>query len=144
MSRLVWGSVLTLCLVAVGHAAAPLDIKAEVKAKCGLVPLGAVVLDGKIATKDEMQEGKNQVTIFMEATDMFQDCVLRVAESFKDKVTHKLTPKDEAVIVAIVNSSQKEKESLGKTYNEAVDAFNAAHKSNAAPSTGSAPANKPH
>ena len=135
---MAWGFVVALCLIATGQAEVTRDIRAEIKAKCGLVPIGAVVIDGAIATKDEMQEANHQVKIFMEASDLFQDCVLRVAESFKDKVTHQLAPKDQAAVVAIVDQSQREKESLGNAYNEAVDAFKAADKRKSAPGT------KPH
>ena len=135
MSRLAWGFVVALCLIATGRAEVIRDIKAEIKAKCGFVPIAAVVVNGAIATKDEMQEANHQVKIFVEASDMFQDCVLRVAESFKDKVTHQLAPKDQAAVVKIVDQSQREKESVGNAYNEAVDAFNAADKNKPAPGT---------
>ena len=102
----------------------PVDIKKEILDSCGSIPYGVVDLDGKNASKDEMEEGKFQVTSFITQVDVYQDCLLRLQKTLGDR----LTPKDIEVIEAAILQSQQEKEAVGKAYNAAVDEFNKTHK----------------
>jgi hypothetical protein len=116
--------------LAVGAGAAepkkpkPVDIKKEMDEKCGAEPYGLVDLNGKTATKEEMEEAKFQVTAFITQVDVFQECILKLAESLKDR----LTDNDKRVMATAIQRSQEEKEAVGKAYNQAVDDFNAANK----------------
>jgi hypothetical protein len=102
----------------------PVDIKKEVLEKCGAEPYGMVDLNGKTATKDEMEEAKFQVTAFITQVDVYQECLIKLAESLKDR----LSDNDKRVLAASIQRSQEEKEAVGKAYNQAVDDYNAANK----------------
>jgi hypothetical protein len=100
------------------------DIKKEILEKCGTIPYGLVELNGKTATKDEMEEGKFQVTAFITQVDVYQDCLLKLANSLADR----LSDNDKRVLGSAIDQSQQEKEAVGKAYNQAVDEFNKSHK----------------
>lgn len=102
----------------------PVDIKKEMVEKCGAEPYGLVDLDGKTASKEEMEEAKFQVTAFITQVDVYQECLLKLAESLKDR----LTDNDKRFMGASIQRSQEEKEAVGAAYNKAVDDFNTANK----------------
>jgi len=102
----------------------PVDIKKEMVEKCGAEPYGLVDLDGKTASKEEMEEAKFQVTAFITQVDVYQECLLKLADSLKDR----LTDNDKRFMGASITRSQEEKEAVGAAYNKAVDDFNAANK----------------
>jgi hypothetical protein len=102
----------------------PVDIKKEMLEKCGAEPYGLVDLDGKTASKDEMEEAKFQVTSFITQVDVYQECLLKLATSLGDR----LTDNDKRVMGSAITRSQSEKEAVGAAYNKAVDDFNAANK----------------
>ncbi len=122
---------------------APLDIAKEVSSRCGYTPIGSVIIAGATATKEEMELGKVQVQRFMKDIDLFQNCVIAVAVALKDK----LTEANKVALQKIVEESQKEKESMGVEYNQAVDAYNTAHpaaKASTAPAKPAHHAAPPH
>ena len=102
----------------------PVDIKKEIVEKCGAIPYGLVEMDGKTATKDEMEEGKFQVTAFITQVDVYQECLVKLEKALGER----LTDYDRRVIAAAGDHSQKEKEAVAKAYNQAVDDFNKTHK----------------
>ena len=102
----------------------PVEIKKEILDKCGSIPYGLVDLNGKTATKEEMEEGKFQVTSFITQVDVYQECLLKLANTLAER----LSDNDKRVLAAAIEQSQKEKEAVGKAYNEAVEDFNKAHK----------------
>ena len=102
----------------------PVEIKKEILDKCGSIPYGLVDLNGKTATKEEMEEGKFQVTSFITQVDVYQECLLKLANTLGER----LSDNDKRVLGAAIDQSQKEKEAVGKAYNEAVEDFNKAHK----------------
>lgn len=110
-------------LAGVSVAQAEDDIVAEAKQNCGAAPHGEQVLDGKTATKAEMDAANTQIIGFLAASDFYQDCLARTALAKKEK----LTPAEKQKILNMIDSSQREKEEIGAAYNASVDAFNAAH-----------------
>lgn len=129
--RVVLVSALAFAVALGGAAAAPsekkpkpVDIKKEMVEKCGAEPYGIVDLDGKTATKDEMEEAKFQVTSFITQVDVYQECILKLANS----LTERLSDNDKRVLGASIQRSQEEKEAVGAAYNKAVDDFNAKNK----------------
>jgi hypothetical protein len=101
----------------------PVDIKKEMDEKCGAAPYGLVDLNGKTATKEEMEEAKFQVTSFITQVDVYQDCMIKLATSLKDR----LSPNDQRVMGLTMAQSQAEKEAVGASFNNAVCEYNQAH-----------------
>jgi len=102
----------------------PVDIKKEILGKCGSMPFGLVDMNGKTATKAEMEEAKFQVTAFITQVDVYQECLLKLANALGER----LTDNDKRVLAAAIQQSQSEKEAVGKAYNDAVDDYNKTHK----------------
>jgi hypothetical protein len=102
----------------------PVDIKKEMVEKCGAEPYGLVDLDGKTASKEEMEEAKFQVTAFITQVDVYQECILKLATALGDRTTDN----DKRILGAAITRSQEEKEAVGAAYNKAVDDFNAVNK----------------
>jgi hypothetical protein len=102
----------------------PVDIRKEMSEKCGLPPYGLVDLNGKTATKDQMEEAKFQVTSFITQVDVYQECLLKLANALGDR----LTDNDRRILGAAIQQSQEEKEAVGNAYNQAVDDYNKTHK----------------
>lgn len=101
----------------------PVDVKKEMEEKCGGAPYGLVDLNGKTATKEEMEEAKFQVTSFITQVDVYQDCMIKLATSLKDR----LSPNDQRIMSLSVAQSQAEKEAVGASFNNAVCEYNQAH-----------------
>ena len=103
----------------------PVDIKAEILDKCGSIPYGpTIVMDAKTATKEEMQNAKEDVQTFIAQSDAYQECLLKLADSLGPR----LTDNDKRILGAAIDRSQQEKEALGNDYNKLVDAYNKLHK----------------
>ncbi|MDZ4868333.1 MAG: hypothetical protein SGI91_13515 [Alphaproteobacteria bacterium] len=102
----------------------PVDIKKEMIEKCGAEPYGLVDLEGKTASKEEMEEAKFQVTAFITQVDVYQECILKLATALGDRTTEN----DKRILGAAITRSQEEKEAVGTAYNKAVDDFNVANK----------------
>ncbi len=102
----------------------PVDIKKEIVDKCGAIPYGVVEMNGKTATKDEMEEGKFQVTSFITQVDVYQECLVKLEKALGAR----LSDYDHRVIAAAVEHSQKEKEAVANAFNQAVEDFNKANK----------------
>lgn len=102
----------------------PVDIKKEMVEKCGAEPYGLVDLDGKTASKEEMEEAKFQVTAFITQVDVYQECLLKLATALGDRTSDN----DKRILGAAIQRSQSEKEAVGTAYNKAVDDFNKANK----------------
>ena len=100
------------------------NIKKELGDKCGSAPYGLVDLDGKTATKAQLEEAKFQVTSFITQADVYQDCVYKLAE------THAavLTDNDKRLLAMALKVSQEEKEAVGAAFNNAICEYNAANK----------------
>jgi hypothetical protein len=107
-----------------GKPPKPVDIKKELGEKCGSAPYGLVDLNGKTASKDELEEAKFQVTSFITQADVYQDCVYKLAE------THAavLTDPDKRLLATALKVSQDEKEAVGASFNNAVCEYNAVNK----------------
>jgi hypothetical protein len=101
----------------------PVDIQKEMDEKCGGAPYGLVDLNGKTATKEEMEEAKFQVTSFITQVDVYQDCMLRLAKTLGDR----LSPNDARLMSLAIAQSQSEKEAVGAAFNNAVCEYNHAH-----------------
>ena len=123
-------SILLVTVTAVSSFAAddkkpkPVDIKKEINEKCGSAPFGLVDLNGKTATKEEMEEAKFQVTAFITQVDVYQECLIKLANALNER----LTENDKRILGLALKQSQEEKEAVGNAYNQAVDDFNKAHK----------------
>jgi hypothetical protein len=100
------------------------NIKKEIGEKCGSAPYGLVDLNGKVMSKDELEEAKFQVTSFITQADVYQDCIYKLVE------THAavLTDPDKRLLKRALEVSQDEKEAVGNAFNNAVCEYNAAHK----------------
>ncbi|MFM9864251.1 MAG: hypothetical protein ACKVRO_11650 [Micropepsaceae bacterium] len=107
-----------------GKAPKPVDIKKELGDKCGSAPYGLVDLNGKTASKDELEEAKFQITSFITQADVYQECVYKLAE------THAavLTGPDKRLLGTALQVSQDEKEAVGNAFNNAVCEYNLANK----------------
>lgn len=102
----------------------PVDIKKEIINTCGSMPFGLVDMNGKTATKAEMEEAKFQVTAFITQVDVYQECLLKLAKTLGVR----LTDNDKRILAAAVLQSQSEKEAVGKAFNDAVEDYNKTHK----------------
>ena len=103
----------------------PVDIKAEILGKCGSIPYGpTIVMDAKTATKQEMENAKQDVMAFIAQSDAYQDCLIKLANSLGPR----LSDSDKRLIGAAIDRSQQEKEALGNDYNKLVDNYNKLHK----------------
>jgi hypothetical protein len=100
------------------------DIRKELGDKCGAAPYGLVDLNGKTASKEELEEAKFQVTSFITQADVYQECVWKLAE------THAavLTDSDKRLLATALKVSQDEKEAVGNGFNNAVCEYNLANK----------------
>lgn len=122
VSVLVAGTA--LAAPAPAKPAKTVDIKKELGEKCGSAPYGLVDLNGKTATKLELEEAKFQVTSFITQADVYQDCVYKLAETYAAV----LTDSDKRLLRTALQVSQEEKEAVGAAFNNAVCEFNAANK----------------
>jgi hypothetical protein len=102
----------------------PVDIKKEMDEKCGAAPYGLVDLDGKKASKAEMEEAKFQVTSFITQVDVYQECMLKLATALNER----LTDNDRRIMGLAIAQSQDEKEAVGAAFNNAVCEYNHVHK----------------
>ena len=102
----------------------PVDIKKEIDEKCGSAPYGVVDLNGKTASREQMEEAKFQVTSFITQADVYQDCMFKLATSLADR----LTDNDRRIMGLVIAQSQDEKEAVGAAFNDAVCEFNEANK----------------
>ena len=100
------------------------DIRKALGDKCGSAPYGLVDLNGKTATKEELEEAKFQVTSFITQADVYQDCVYKLAEANAAV----LTDTDKRLLATALKVSQDEKEAVGAGFNNAVCEYNAANK----------------
>jgi hypothetical protein len=100
------------------------DMKKELGDKCGSAPYGLVDLNGKTASKAELEEAKFQVTSFITQADVYQDCVYKLAEMHAAV----LTDNDKRLLATALKVSQDEKEAVGAAFNNAVCEYNAANK----------------
>jgi hypothetical protein len=100
------------------------DVKKELGEKCGSPPYGLVDLNGKTASKDELEEAKFQVTSFITQADVYQECVWKLAEAHAAV----LTDNDKRLLATALKVSQDEKEAVGNAFNNAVCEYNGAHK----------------
>jgi hypothetical protein len=64
------------------------------------------------------------VTSFITQVDVYQECILKLANSLAER----LSDNDKRVLGASIQRSQEEKEAVGAAYNKAVDDFNAKNK----------------
>ncbi len=101
----------------------PVDIRKEMDEKCGSAPYGLVDLNGKEATKAEMEEAKFQVTSFVTQVDVYQECILKLAEALKARTSEN----DRRLLGLAIAQSQSEKEAVGAAFNDAVCEFNQKH-----------------
>ena len=102
----------------------PVDVEKEMTEKCGAAPYGLVDLNGKTATKAEMEEAKFQVTSFITQVDVYQDCMLRLAKTLGER----LSDKDARTMSLAIAVSQSEKEAVGAAFNNAVCEYNQVNK----------------
>ena len=100
------------------------DIKKQLGDKCGSAPYGLVDLNGKTASKEELEEAKFQVTSFITQADVYQECVWKLAETYATV----LTDSDKRLLATALQVSQDEKEAVGNGFNNAVCEYNMAHK----------------
>ena len=123
--------VAAVCVLFAGTAIAAaikpdktVDMRKQLGDKCGSAPYGLVDLNGKTATKEELEEAKFQVTSFITQADVYQDCVYKLAE------THAavLTDNDKRLLATALKVSQDEKEAVGAAFNNAVCEYNATNK----------------
>jgi hypothetical protein len=124
ISMMAAASLASAALAADEKKPKPVDIKKEIVEKCGSMPYGLVDLDGKSATKSEMEEAKFQVTAFITQVDVYQECLAKLDKTLKER----LTENDRRILVAAADASQEEKEAVGNAYNKAVDEYNSTHK----------------
>jgi hypothetical protein len=99
----------------------PLDVRKTVNEKCGGAPYGIVELNGKTASKQELEDAKLQVTSFITQADVYQDCIVKITAAL-DK---SLTPADIRFLATALKISQDEKEAVGNAFNNAVCEYNA-------------------
>ena len=107
-----------------GKPPKPLDVKKELGEKCGAPPYGIVELNGKTASKDELEEAKFQVTAFITQSDVYQECVDKLATALDAR----MNDNDRRLLATALKMSQDEKEAVGVAFNNAVCEYNAANK----------------
>jgi hypothetical protein len=128
--RVIVVAAVSVALAGAVFAATPakppktVNIKKELSEKCGSPPYGLVDLNGKTASKEELEEAKFQVTSFITQADVYQECVWKIAE------THAavLTDNDKRLLATALQVSQDEKAAVGSAFNNAVCEYHAAHK----------------
>ena len=128
--RVLFFAAVSLLFAGAAFAATPVkptktvNIKKELGDKCGSAPYGLVDLNGKTASKEELEEAKFQVTSFITQADVYQECVYKLAE------THAavLTGLDKRLLGTALQVSQDEKEAVGNAFNNAVCEYNLANK----------------
>lgn len=84
-------------------------------------PYGPVVPDGNTATQAEMRTAKAEVLTFIEDSDTFQSCLIRVMDDPKEKVEE---PQKRAIMKDI-EANQREKEAVAAAFNAALKAYKA-------------------
>jgi hypothetical protein len=128
--RLVLFAAVFLALASGAFAAEPkkpkpVDIKSEILNNCGAIPLGlTLTMDAKSATKEEMENAKQEVMKFIIQVDAFQECMARLAAVLGER----LSDNDKRLMAAAIDRSQQEKEALGNDYNTLVDQYNNLHQ----------------
>lgn len=95
-------------------------------------PIPPVAMDGAKATEAQLKSGRTDVMDFIKSSDDYQICLnsefiamKKKAEQSKDKTP--LDPSIQAGVASKLDANQKLKERVGKEYNDAVNAYNAAH-----------------
>jgi hypothetical protein len=128
--RVAFVAIVSVLVAGAAFAAAPppvkktVDIRKQLGEKCGSAPYGLVDLNGKTASKDELEEAKFQVTSFITQADVYQECVYKLAETHATV----LTDNDKRLLGAALKVSQDEKEAVGAAFNNAVCEYNATNK----------------
>ena len=107
-------------------------------------PFAPTVPHGSSATKEQLLTARNEVTAFIKASDEYQQCILLDVQQQRDAARHdqKTLPQEvEDRAKSRIDANQREKERVGKEFNEAVQGYNAAHPAPAAsaPASGSTP-----
>jgi hypothetical protein len=102
--------------------------------KCGQAPYGPAVPNASTLDQKKFRELKVDVVGFLAASDLFQDCLLRVLAEGPPKPKKDTTQEQYEATVKkfqqdgerIAWANQKEKESVGTAYNAVVDEMNGA------------------
>jgi hypothetical protein len=92
--------------------------------ECGVLPRAKFSIDGRKATKQQLRAAERDVVAFMAASDFYQTCVLRYSKQYEANLSND----DKQRLLALVEESQKAKETVGNDYNAAVDDFSKSHK----------------
>jgi len=84
-------------------------------------PFGPVVPDGATASQAEMRTARSEVLAFVNDSDTYQDCLVRVMDDPKEEMKE---PQKKAVLKQI-SANQREKEEVASAYNTALKAYKA-------------------
>ena len=123
VSAAVFSLVVCLWSTAAWSAAPAAAAPPDIKKVCGAAPQGSISLNGKKATKAQMDNVKQDVIAFMAVSDIYQDCINKYLAHFQAQ----LSPDEVKRVLALKQENQKEKEDVGNGYNAAVDDFAKAH-----------------
>ncbi len=86
-------------------------------------PYAPVIPDGASASADDMAVLKSEVQQYIADSDAYQDCILAVIADPAEK----MTPADKKKAQDLIFRNQKEKESVGAAYREALKTHKTAH-----------------
>lgn len=115
-----------LALPALAQDAAP---AAPMAAACA-APAAPADIDGATATMEQVLAAKAAVAAFIASSDTYQTCLVDDIKARRDaaKAAKQKIPESEArAVTDKINANQREKERVGKAFNNAVKAYKAAH-----------------
>lgn len=91
-------------------------------------PVPPPVIDGTKATQADLDAGKNAVNDFVSASDKYQRCLRKFLGGRQDMAQFAKTSVPTSVTKGVetrIAANQRQKEQVGKDYNDAVAAFRA-------------------
>jgi hypothetical protein len=109
-------------------------------------PFAPTVPHGGNATKEQMLTARKEVTDFIKLSDQYQQCIILDVQQQRTAAQHdgKTVPQDvEDRAKARIDDNQRDKERVGKEFNDSVHAYDVAHPSPQSASPVPAPAPSP-
>ena len=134
LKKLAFSALLAVAGLAMANAAMAGEFD-QFDEHCGASPYGPdIAIDPQISD-DKVKEIRNDVTLFMKASDTYQACIAKVLE-IGPKLDKKDAPEKHAAIlkrferkgVDLIDGNQVEKERIGEQFNKLIDARIAAKK----------------
>jgi len=93
-------------------------------------PAAPGTVDGATASMEEVLAAKSAVAAFIASSDVYQSCLVDDIKVRRAAAKAAKTRFDEAeakAVTQMINANQRDKEQVGKAFNDAVKAYKAAH-----------------